>query len=116
LIAPFFAEERLKRKENFHALKAQGQASSNDNLKIIKAGFTGAVETLLVNKKHQHLFGNYDSENHKVKIFENQQNGTHCLIDEVAAKVIASKGKVYLTEAEDMPEDTQMAAVFRYPL
>ncbi len=116
LIAPFFTEERIKRKENFHTFKSKGQASSNDYIKIIKAGFTGAIETLLVNERHQHLFGNYDRENHEVKILEKQDNGMHCLIDEVAAKVIASKGKVYLTEVEDMPEDTQMAAIFRYPI
>ncbi|MGY6742202.1 MAG: baeRF7 domain-containing protein [Cecembia sp.] len=116
LIESFFAEARKKRKETFQAFKVKGQASSNDQTKIIHASFTGAVETLLVNRKHQHVFGYYDEETHQVNISENQQNGAHCLIDEAATKVIASKGKVYLAAEEDMPEDSQVAAVFRYPL
>jgi hypothetical protein len=116
VIEPYFEETKKKRKENFHAFKAKGQASSNDPLKIIKASFTGAVETLLINKQHQHLFGNYDPNEHEIEVSESQQNGMHCLIDEAAAKVIASKGKVYLTDEEEMPEDTQIAAIFRYPM
>jgi hypothetical protein len=116
LIEPLFANARKRRKESFQALKVKGQASSNDQTKIIKAAFTGAVETLLVNREHHHLFGYYDNENHQVNIIENQQEGAHCLIDEAASKVIASNGKVYLTAVEDMPEDSQVAAVFRYPI
>ena len=116
LIEPYFAEARKNRKESFEAFKAKGQASSNDMLKIINAAFTGGIETLLVNQNHQHLFGKFDTENHKIELMDRQENGTHCLIDEAAAKVISTKGKVYLTPAEDMPEETQLAAIFRYPI
>jgi hypothetical protein len=113
---PHFLEERKKRKENFQAKKAEGLAVSNDNLKIIKAALTGAVDTLLVNKNHEHLWGKYDPENHQINLSEEQKNGAHCLIDEAAAKVIEFKGKVYMTEPEDMPEDNLIAATMRYPL
>jgi hypothetical protein len=32
-------------------------------MKIIKAALTGAVDTLLVNKNHEHLWGKYDPDN-----------------------------------------------------
>ena len=113
---PHFLKERTRRKENFQAKKAEGLAVSNDNMKIIKAALTGAVDTLLVNKNHKHLWGKYDPENHKVNLTENQEEGSHCLVDEAVARVIEYKGKVYLTEPENMPEDNLIAATMRYPL
>lgn len=112
----YFLKERNKRKENFQAKKAKGLAVSNDNLKIIKAALTGAVDTLLVNKNHEHLWGKYDPENHQVNLTEEQEDNSHCLVDEAAAKVIEFKGKVYMTDPEDMPEDNLIAATMRYPL
>lgn len=116
IVEPYFLKERTKRKENFQAKKAEGLAVSNDNMKIIKAALTGAVDTLLVKKNHEHLWGKYDSDTHQINLNDEQENGYHCLIDEAAAKVIEYKGKVYLTEPEDMPEDNLIAATMRYPL
>lgn len=113
---PHFLKERAKRKENFQAKKAEGLAVSNDSMKIIKAALTGAVDTLLVNKNHEHLWGKYDADNHTINLTDHQENGSHCLVDEAAAKVIEYKGKVYMTEPEDMPEDNLIAATMRYPL
>lgn len=113
---PNFMEERKERHRNFQAKNAAGLAVSNDNLKIIKAALTGAVETLLVNQNHEHLWGKYDAETHKIEITEEQEKESHCLIDEAAAKVIEFKGKVYLTAPEDMPEDNLIAATMRYPV
>lgn len=113
---PHFLKERTKRKENFQAKKAEGLAVSNDNMKIIKASLTGAVDTLLVNKNHEHLWGKYDPNSHQLHLSDQLENGSHCLIDEAAAKVIEYKGKVYMTDPEDMPEDNLIAATMRYPL
>jgi hypothetical protein len=114
---PHFLEERRKRKENFQAKKVEGLAVSNDNLKIIKAALTGAVDTLLVNKNHEHLWGKYDPETHQVNLTEEQEDNSHCLIDEAAAKVIEFKGKVYMVDPEMMPEESSaIAGILRYPL
>ncbi|WP_373524055.1 hypothetical protein [Aquiflexum sp.] len=113
---PHFLKERKKRKANFQAKKAEGLAVSNDNLKIIKAALTGAVDTLMVNKNHEHLWGKYDPETHKINLTDEQEDASHCLVDEAAARVIEFKGKVYMTDPEDMPEDNLIAATMRYPL
>ncbi|WP_194777688.1 baeRF7 domain-containing protein [Pararhodonellum marinum] len=116
LAEPYFRQERLARKEVFGAKKAKNLAISNDNHKLILAALTGGVDTLLVNEKHEHLWGKYDPETHKIHLSDSRQNGNHCLIDEAATKVKEFKGKVYLVAPEDMPEDTQIAGTLRYAL
>lgn len=114
---PYFEKERLERKESFGSYLANGLAINNDKLKLIKAALTGAVDTLLVNKDHVHLWGSYDETNHKINLSDTQEPGMHCLIDEAAAKVIDFKGKVYMVDPEMMPEESAaIAGILRYPL
>jgi hypothetical protein len=115
--APYFEEERLNRKESFGSYLANGLAINNDKLKLIKAALTGAVDTLLVDKDHEHLWGTYDESAHQIVLSETQELGMHCLIDEAAARVIDFKGKVYLVESDMMPnESSAIAGILRYPL
>jgi hypothetical protein len=115
--APYFEEERLGRKESFGSYFANGLAINNDKLKLIKAALTGAVDTLLVDKDHVHLWGIYDENAHQIILSESQDPGMHCLIDEAAAKVIDFKGKVYLVEPDMMPDESSaIAGILRYPL
>ena len=116
VVAPFFEKERVKRKEAFNQKAADGLAISNDELKIIKAALTGGIDTLLVNANHKHLFGTYDPEKHQISVSEEQENAGHCLIDEAAARTVEYKGKVYMVEEENMPEEAQVAAILRYPI
>jgi hypothetical protein len=111
---PYFLEERIRRKDQFGTLKAQNLAISNDNQKLIKAALTGVVETLLINKNHQHLWGTYNPETHELNLSENQENGSHCLVDEAAVKVKEYGGKVYIVEPANMPEDNLVAGTLRY--
>lgn len=113
---PHFMEERLKRKDNFQGKKVEGLAISNDNMKLIKAALTGGVDTLLVNKKHEHIWGSYNAEKHTIDSDNEQTKSNHCLVDEAAAKTIEFKGKVYMVEPENMPEDTIIAGTLRYPI
>lgn len=115
--APYFETERLERKSSFGSYLASGLAVNNDKLKLIKAALTGAVDTLLVDKDHEHLWGTYDESAHQISLSESQEPGMHCLIDEAAARVIDFKGNVYLVEPDMMPDESSaIAGILRYPL
>lgn len=117
IAAPYFAQEKLERKESFGLYLSRGLAIHNDKLKLIKAALNGGVDTMLVDSDHEHLWGTYDKATHTVDISERQEPGLHCLIDEAAAKVIDYGGKVYLTTADMMPaESSAVAGILRYPL
>jgi hypothetical protein len=57
-------------KESFGSYLADVPTISSDNLKIIKAALKGEVDTLLVNKNHEHLWGKYDPKNHQINLTE----------------------------------------------
>lgn len=117
IAAPYFETEKLERKSSFGSYLANGLAINNDKLKLIKAALTGAVDTLLVDKNHEHLWGTYDERSHTIAISETQEPGMHCLIDEAAAKVIEFKGKVYVVEPDMMPDESSaIAGILRYPI
>jgi hypothetical protein len=116
VVEPYFLQERIQRNENFNALQAQNLAISKDNKKIIKAALTGVVETLMINKDHEHIWGKYDPDKHELQITEEQENGTHCLVDEAAVKVKEFGGKVYIVEPSNMPTDNLIVGTLRYEI
>ncbi|KEO72841.1 baeRF7 domain-containing protein [Anditalea andensis] len=113
---PYFEKERVSRKEDFGFKASKNLAISNDNAKLIKASITGGVDTLLVNKNHEHLWGTFDEENFKVNFDDSANEDNHCLIDLAAVKVKENGGKVYMVDSENMPEDTLIAGTLRYEL
>ncbi len=112
---PYFLQERISRNENFSNKEAYNLAIGNDRKKLIKAAMTGLVETLMVNKDHEHIWGNYDAETHELHLSDKQEKGIHCLVDEAAVKVKENGGKVYLVEPSYMPgTDDILVGTLRY--
>ncbi|MDR7129126.1 hypothetical protein J2X69_001461 [Algoriphagus sp. 4150] len=116
LASSHFVAERNNTIESFQAKKAEGLAMDSETEELLKASFTGAVDTLFVSKEHKHLWGRYNEEEHSIELEDTQNNGGHCLIDEAAATVLRSKGNVYMTDPGDMPGDAPIAGILRYPL
>ncbi|MCE7058029.1 hypothetical protein LZF95_25320 [Algoriphagus sp. AGSA1] len=115
LASPNFAEEKASLLESFESKKVEDLALEETE-EILKAAFTGAIDTLFVSKNHDHLWGTYDKEAHSINTHKTQENGIHCLIDEAASCVIRSKGKVFLLDPAEIPGDSPMAGILRYPI
>lgn len=114
---PYFLQERIRRNENFSNQEASNLAVANDRKKLLKAAMTGGVETLMINKKHEHIWGKYDADTHQIHISEKKEKDNHCLVDEAAVKVKADGGKVYLVESAYMPgKDEILVGTLRYEL
>ncbi len=116
LAAPFFVRDETDLLESFEAKKAEGLALENETEEILKAAFTGGVDTLIISKNHKHLWGKYNEDTHSIELHEKQNNGIHCLIDEASASVIRSKGEVFLLAPEKIPGDSPLAGILRYPI
>jgi hypothetical protein len=114
---PVLLQERIKRNENFSNMEAQNLAIGNDRKKLLKAALTGGVETLMVNNKHEHIWGKYDANTHEIHFSDKKEKDNHCLVDEAAVKVKADGGKVYLVESPYMPgTDEVIVGTLRYEL
>ncbi|WP_439489994.1 baeRF7 domain-containing protein [Algoriphagus sp.] len=116
LAAPNFANKGNNLLDSFEGKKAEELALDNETEELLKAAFTGGVDTLFVSNNHKHLWGKYNEDTHNVEFHEKQTNGVHCLIDEASACVIRSKGNVFLLDPEDIPGDSPLAGILRYPI
>jgi len=114
LASSYFELERLARKQSFAANQAAQKAMSHDKLGIVKAAITGAVQTLMINKNHEHLWGRYNATKHVVELTDKREG--HCMIDEAATHVLSAGGKVYITDSSNMPDGNPLAAILRYPI
>ncbi len=113
---PHFLEERIRRNNNFEALQAKNLAIAKHSQTLIKAALTGAVETLMINRDHDYMFGKYDPDKHELILSENQGQDDHCLIDEASTKVIDFGGKVFIVEPAFMPVENEVVGTLRYEI
>lgn len=109
-----FLQEKNKRKEEFGFRASRNLAISKDPEKLIKTAMTGGVDTLLVNKKHRHLWGTYNEDGFEVTFQEAPTGENHCLIDLAALHVINSGGRVFMLPPEEMPDQALIAGTLRY--
>ena len=109
-----FLEEKNKRKEEFGFRASRNLAISKDPEKLIKTAITGGVDTLLVNKKHRHLWGTYNGDGFEVTFQEGPTGDNHCMIDLAALSVINSGGRVFMLPHEEMPDQALIAGTLRY--
>jgi hypothetical protein len=110
----YFLQEKNKRKEEFGFRASRNLAISKDPAKLIKTAMTGGVDTLLVNRKHRHLWGTYNDEGFEVTFDEGPTGANHCLIDRAALSVINSGGRVFMLPPEEMPDQALIAGTLRY--
>ena len=110
-----FDEERDERFEKYAEL-ANGDWASSDRDKVIKAAFTGQVETLFV-QEDAAIWGVFNEQLYELEIEPAATPETKDLLTEAAVKTIMQHGKVYQCTAEEMPEDGKViAAIFRNPV
>ncbi len=115
IMAPKFEEERDERFGKYAEL-ANGDWASSDTHKVIKAAFTGQVETLFV-QEDAAIWGVFNEQLYELEIEPAATPETKDLLTEAAIKTIMQQGKVYQCTAEEMPEDGEViSAIFRNPV
>ncbi|WP_247231363.1 hypothetical protein [Telluribacter sp. SYSU D00476] len=115
IMEPKFKQQEEKAIEQYHNLKA-GDFAASDTEKIILAALTGQVDTLFL-RKDASLWGHFDEQRYELQIQRAATPENTDLLTEAAVKTVLMKGKVYLYDANEMPEkDSVVAAVFRNPV
>jgi hypothetical protein len=82
---------------------------------IIPATYYGKVSHLFV-KKGLHAWGSFNERENKLELSEIEQGTEPAedLIDKAVIKTIQNGGEVYFLEADQMPNQSEIAAIFRY--
>jgi hypothetical protein len=109
---PYFLKERFDAIERYRHLSGTGMASA-DIKTIALAAHRGRVEILFVAVGLQQ-WGAFDGETHSVHVHEERLPGDEDILDFAAVHTAMKEGKVHALLPEEMPESTNLAAIFRY--
>lgn len=112
VIHPYFETDVKKALEEFGNYMAQGQASTKID-EVVSASYYGRVSQLFVQKNH-HIWGRFDEMNDKVTHLQEDDEGAQDLIDNAVVKTLLMGGDVFTLEENEMPNNSQLAAIFRY--
>lgn len=114
LVAPLFERERDARLERFGAQLGTGMASSQIET-IVMAARQGAVDALFVPRGSQ-CWGSVDEQTGEIQMHAQRRGGDEDLLDHAATHTLLNSGLVYMLSPEQMPQQAQAAALFRYPV
>ena len=113
IIEPYFNKNRKEKLKDFKELHGTGRATSDPEV-IMKSAIQGKVDALFI-ENGEDIFGNYDRSKMKIEIENERKASNTSLMNQMAMKVFELGGDVYLTEKEDLPDDSaKMNAVLRF--
>jgi hypothetical protein len=97
-------------KERYMELKSSDK-SSTDLEKIVEAAHYGKVDTLVLNKLAEKA-GVFVEDQNEVKLMDNTKD--YDLYNYAAVETIKNGGSVYSIEKNEMPEENDILAIYRY--
>jgi hypothetical protein len=112
VMKPYF-EQPLKRALEDYGNKSATMLTSTVVGAIIPAAYYSRVSHLFV-RKGSSVWGTFDELENKLEIVENETGTSEDLIDKAVIKTIQNGGEVYFLESDQMPENNELAAIFRY--
>jgi hypothetical protein len=111
-VEPYFKREQEKAAARYRELAGTGK-TSQDPGEIVPAAYHGRVECLFVAVGLQQ-WGDYDPGANRVDLHATPQPGSFDLLDLAATQTLLNGGAVYAVEPSEVPDETPLAAVFRY--
>jgi hypothetical protein len=87
--------------------------TSNDIREIMPAAYYGQIDSLFV-AIDQELWGQFDPTSNTIHVHREARFRDDDLLDEAATQTILHGGSVYAIEQAQVPDESMIAAVFRY--
>jgi hypothetical protein len=116
IVEAYFRQETEKAMEQYRRSAGTGKAA-DDIEEIVAAAFKGRVDKLILSIETP-VWGTFNPDTGKVMIDPAGQAKPDnlALVDFAAMKTLQNGGTVYALSREEMPSDSPIAAVFRYPI
>ncbi len=112
IVQPYFETAQTAAIERYQELIGTGQ--TNNNIKeIVPTAYYKLIDTLFVAVGVQQ-WGNFTKDENQVELHQQQEIGDEDLMDFAAIHTLLNGGTVYAVEPEAVPDNTPLAAVFRY--
>jgi hypothetical protein len=112
IVEPYFLQAQQNAIAQYKEQVGTGKASSQI-MEIIPAVDHGRVDSLFV-AIGQQQWGTFDPDTQRVDLHSHTEPNDEELLDFAATQTLLNGGTVYALEAENMPDTTPLAAVFRY--
>jgi hypothetical protein len=112
IVEPYFLKAQEEALAQYHHL-AHTRRTSQDLRVIVPAAHYGRVETLFVTTDRS-LWGALDPQTNTIALRSDPKPGDEDLLDAAAVQALLRGGTVYALAPEQMPEESLLAAVFRY--
>jgi hypothetical protein len=112
LVRPQFERKQREAMAWYRQFAGTGKAS-NDFRKIIPATAYGQIEVLFFALGFQQ-WGHFDPDTGSLELHAREEPGDEDLLDFAAVQTLIHRGTVYGLEPDAMPDETHLAAVFRY--
>ena len=114
LLAPRFKMEQQEAFELYRQQFATGTGRASKDIKeIVPAAYGGRVGRLFL-RKGSEIWGQYDLANNQVEVHREQKPDSEDLSNTAAVYAFQTDAAIYVVEDNEMPDQTPIAAVFRY--
>jgi hypothetical protein len=112
VMEPYFQKRTKKALTQYEKQSATALTSASPS-DIIPAAHYGRIWHLFV-LRESHLWGTFNERENILDLHDSKQEGDECLVDKAVIKTILTGGDVHFVSREDMPADSNMAALMRY--
>lgn len=117
ILDPIFKQSENKEIMRFidlHSNNRDAKKTTHDIEEIIPAAYYGQIDTLFV-ANNSSQWGKFDSENNTIFLSNEERVGYQDLLDYAAIQTYLNGGKVYVMPKNQIPDNSNMAALLRYP-
>lgn len=109
---PYF-QQRVNKALADYGNKSATALTSSIAADVVPAAYYGKVSHLFV-CKGEHIWGKFDENRNELLFHDSQDTGGDDLLDNAVEKTILMGGEVFILDKEQMPVDSQLAAIMRY--
>lgn len=114
IVQPIFQQSQQQAIEQFREMLGTGQAAA-ELTQIVPAAHRGQIDTLFT-VADEHCWGSYNLDADALELHDESQPEDSDLINLAAVQTLLQGGKVFVVDREEMPEDSPVAAIYRYGL
>jgi len=112
IVRPYFQKAEIDAIAQYRQSSGTG-LTSNDIKEIVSAAYHGRIGSIFITTGLQQ-WGIFDAETNAVQLHRDVTSDSENLLDFSAIQTFLNGGKVFSLDREKMPDDTPIAAVFRY--
>lgn len=112
VMQPYF-DQSFRRALDDYGNKSATTLTSANVKEVIPAAFYGRIAQLFI-QRDAHIWGTFNEEKNELKIMGEMKDDAENLADKAAAKTIQNGGEVFVLDKEEMPDKSEMSAIFRY--